>query len=193
MSGLAGSRYFGMFFVFFIAALWLAYYDGVDIFPKGSRGRLASQIFIYAILINQLLTGAYFYVTDFKHSFSQAKNTIGYLKANYLDKQPLAFDGYNAGPPLSAYLGRKIFYLDIDQYGSFCIWKRAYLPYPRKALMEEISTSKYINSFKEFILVTNRDNEVSNNSTYTFDKLAGFEGSIIQGEDYYVYRVIRKQ
>ncbi|HEY2580403.1 MAG TPA: hypothetical protein VGI43_01270, partial [Mucilaginibacter sp.] len=36
MSGLAGSRYFGLFFIYFIAALWLAWYDGVTIFPVGS-------------------------------------------------------------------------------------------------------------------------------------------------------------
>ena len=71
------------------------------------------------------LQDIYMYTADFRKPFSQAKNTIDYLKANHLDTQPLAFDGYNAGPPLSAYLGRKILYLDFDQYGSFCIWKRA--------------------------------------------------------------------
>ncbi|MDB4922022.1 hypothetical protein [Mucilaginibacter sp.] len=195
MSGLAGSRYFGLFFIFFIAALWLAYYDGVTIFPKRNVSfikKWGPQVFIYLILINQLFTGVYMYAADYKQPFSQAKNTIGYLKENHLDTQPLAFDGYNAGPPLSAYLGRKILYLDFDQYGSFCIWKRAYLPYPRRSLMDEISSSRYINSFKEFILVTNRNNEVNNNAAYHFNKLASFEGAVIQGEDYYVYRVTKK-
>jgi hypothetical protein len=195
MSGFAGSRYFGLFFIYFIAALWLAYYDGITIFSVGSVNplkRWGACLFIYVILINQLFTGAYMYYQDFKHPFSQAKNTIGYLKANHLDTQPLAFDGYNAGPPLSAYLGKKIFYLDFDQYGSFCIWKRAYLPYPRRTLMDEISSSSYINNFKEFILVTNRDNEVNNNHAYNFNKLAAFEGAIIDGEDYYIYKVTRK-
>ncbi|WP_426669858.1 hypothetical protein ACPPVU_01190 [Mucilaginibacter sp. McL0603] len=194
MSGLGGSRYFGLFFIYFIAALWLAYYDGVNIFPKGNASLIkkwAPQLFIYVILINQLFTGMYMYAVDFKQPFSQAKNTIDYLKANHLDTQPLAFDGYNAGPPLSAYLGRKILYLDFDQYGSFCIWKRAYLPYPRRSLMDEISSSSHINISKEFILITNRDNEVSNNSTYSFNKLASFEGAVIDGEDYYIYRVTK--
>jgi hypothetical protein len=194
MSGLGGSRYFGLFFIYFIAALWLAYYDGVTIFSKGNVSAIkkwAPQVFIYAILINQFFTGLYMYTTDFKKPFSQAKNTIDYLKANNLDTQPLAFDGYNAGPPLSAYLGRKILYLDFDQYGSFCIWKRTYLPYPRRSLMDEISSSSHIRGSKEFILVTNRNNEVSNNLTYSFNKLASFEGAVIDGEDYYIYRVTK--
>ena len=194
MSGLGGSRYFGLFFIYFVAALWLAYYDGVNIFQKGNGSvikKWAPQVFIYAILINQLFTGIYMYSADFRKPFSQAKNTIDYLKANHLDTQPLAFDGYNAGPPLSAYLGKKILYLDFDQYGSFCIWKRAYLPYPRRSLMDEISSSNHINGPKEFILVTNRDNEVNNNSIYSFNKLASFEGAVIDGEDYYIYRVTK--
>ncbi|HEY4324280.1 MAG TPA: hypothetical protein VGN20_09845 [Mucilaginibacter sp.] len=195
MSGLAGSRYFGLFFIYFIAALWLAHYDGVTIFSVESVNQLkkwGACLFIYTILINQFFTGAYMYYQDYKHPFSQAKNTIDYLKANRLDTQPLAFDGYNAGPPLSSYLGKKIFYLDFDQYGSFCIWKRAYLPYPRRALIDEISSSRYINGFKEFILVTNRDGAVNDNQVYNFNKLAAFEGAIIDGEDYFIYRVTKK-
>ncbi len=194
MSGLGGSRYFGLFFIYFIAALWLAHYDGVILFPKGNVNlikRWVPQVFIYTILINQLFTGIYMYTVDFKKPFSQAKNTINYLKANQLDTQQLAFDGYNAGPPLSAYLGRKILYLDFDQYGSFCIWKRAYLPYPRRSLMNEISSSSHINSSKEFILITNRDNQGNNYLTYNFKKLASFEGAVIDGEDYYIYRVTK--
>jgi len=195
MTGVAGSRYFGIFFIFFIAALWLAYYDEVTLFPKGNVSfikKWASRAFIYIILINQLFTGLYMYSIDFKQPFSQAKNTISYLQSNHLTTQPLAFDGYNAGPPLSAYLGRKILYLDMDQYGSFCIWKQAYLPYPRRALMDEINSSQHINGLKEFILVTNRNDGITDNATYTFNKLASFEGAVIEGEDYYIYRAIKK-
>ena len=191
MAGMAGTRYFGVFFLFFIVAMWLAYYDGVLMFPSMSKavGQFASRLFIYCILVIQFFTGIYFYIADFTKPFSQAKNTVNYITAHHLDNASLVVDGYNAAPPLSAYLGRKIFYLDIDQYGSFCIWKKVYLPFPRKALMDEITGSVYVNRFKEFILITNRNNEAVNNATYTFTKLAAFEGAIIQGEDYYVYRV----
>ncbi|HEY4195221.1 MAG TPA: hypothetical protein VGM63_06785, partial [Mucilaginibacter sp.] len=50
MSGLGGSRYFGLFFIYFIAALWLAYYDGVTIFPKEHKDPIkkwSPQVFIY--------------------------------------------------------------------------------------------------------------------------------------------------
>ncbi|HTD39417.1 MAG TPA: hypothetical protein VK671_02265 [Mucilaginibacter sp.] len=195
MSKLGGSRYFGLYVVFFIVALWLAYYDGVTIFPRENLSfirKWAPSVFIYAILIIQFFTGIYMYYIDIKQPFSNAENTIDYLKSNHLDTLPLAFDGYNAGPPLSAYLGRKIYYLDIDQFGSFCIWKQAYLPYPRRSLTNEIASSHYIHSFKEFILITNRNNEFNDSSVYNFNKLASFEGAVIEGEDYYVYRVTKK-
>ncbi|MDP9076921.1 MAG: hypothetical protein M3O71_05820 [Bacteroidota bacterium] len=195
ISGLAGSRYFGMFFIFFISALWLANYDGVEMFSKNNRSFITKwvpQIFIYGILINQLFTGIFMYCVDFAKPFSQAKNTIAYLTATHLDNQPLLVDGYDAGAPLSAYLGRKVFYLDIDQLGSYCIWKKSYLPNPRKNLMDEISSSTYANSFREFILITNRDGAVNNNEAYNFTRLASFEGAVIKGEDYYIYRATKK-
>jgi hypothetical protein len=195
ISGLSGTRYFGMFFIFFIAALWLAWYDGVLIFPEGNVSpfkKIASQLFIYLILINQLFTGLYLYYKDYRYPFSQAKNAVGYLKANHLDTQPLAFEGYNAGPAFSAYLGRKIFYLDIDQYGSFCIWKRAYFPKQRRSLTSEILASQRLSSFKQFILVTNTYITANDSNAYNFNKLAAFEDAIIDGENYFVYRVTKK-
>jgi hypothetical protein len=40
VTGAAGTRYFGLYVIFFISALWLAYYDGVTIFPKRNTGFL---------------------------------------------------------------------------------------------------------------------------------------------------------
>jgi hypothetical protein len=193
ITGAAGTRYFGLYFIFFIAALWLAYHDGVTIFPKGNTGfirKWGPRAFIYIILTDQLFTGVYMYGKDFKAPFSQANNTISYLKANHLETGFLAVDGYC--PTLSAYLGKKTFYLNTDQYGSFCIWKRAYIPYPRRSLIDEISSSRYIKKFKTFILISNRSSEANNGGTWQFNKLASFEGAIIEGEDYYVYRVTKK-
>ena len=58
--------------------------------------------------------------------------------------------------------------------------------------MDEISSSHYLNGLRQFILITNRDNEVYNNAAYTFNKLASFEGAVIEGEDYCIYRVIKR-
>jgi hypothetical protein len=151
---------------------------------------MGPRAFIYIILIDQLFTGVYMYRKDFKAPFSQAKNTIAYLKVNHLDTAFLAVDGYC--PTLSAYLERKTFFLDNDQNGSFCIWKRAYIPYPRKSLMDEISSSRYIKNFKTFILISNRDNNVTKDKVWQFNKLASFEGAIIDNENYYVYKVTKK-
>jgi hypothetical protein len=192
-TGAAGTRYFGLYVIFFISALWLAHYDGVTIFPAGNPGfimKWAPRAFIYIILIDQLFTGIYMYHKDFTAPFSQANNTIAYLKANHLDKEQLAVDGYC--PTLSAYLGRKVFYLDNGQYGSFCIWKQAYFHNPRQPLMDEITSSGFIQNAKTFILITNRDNEVNNSMVWQFNKLASFQGAIIEGEDYYVYKVTKK-
>jgi hypothetical protein len=194
MTGLAGSRYFGLYFMFFLAALWLAYYDGVIMFPAINDGIIRKwmpQAFIYTILFIQLCTGLFMYTADYRKPFSEAKNTINFLKENHLDNNPLVVDGYTAGPPLSAYLGRKVYYLDIDQFGSFAIWKKAYLPNPRKPISAELAASMYLKNIKKFILITNREYTPGVNPAYRFDKLSAFNGAIIKGEDFSVYRITR--
>jgi len=77
ITGAAGTRYFGLYVIFFISALWLAYYDGVTIFHRGNPGfikKWVPQIFIYIILIDQLFTGVYMYSKDFTAPFSQANS-----------------------------------------------------------------------------------------------------------------------
>jgi len=192
MTGLAGSRYFGLYFIFFIAALWLAHYDGVAIFPNEDRRRIKKwmpRAFIYSILSLQLFSGIFMYVADYKKPFSEAKNMVSFLKEHCFDQDPLIVDGYTAGPSVSAYLGRKVYYLDIDQPGSFVIWKKSNLPSPRKFFAEEMVSSNYLKNFNQFILITNREYPLRSNAVYQFEKLATFDKALIKGENYAVYRV----
>jgi len=195
MTGLAGSRYFGLFFILFIAAIWLAYYDGVAIFPAEDRGPIKQWMppaFIYTILGMQLFAGIFMYVADCRKPFSEAKNVVSFIKEHNFDKLPLVVDGYTAGPSLSAYLGRRVYYLDIDRPGSFVVWKKTYLPSPRKLFAEEVVSSNYLKNVNQFILITNREYLLRSNAVYRFEKLATFDKALIKGENYDVYRVRRR-
>lgn len=195
MTGLAGSRYFGLFFIFFIAGLWLAHYDGVAIFPNEDRSlikRWMPGAFIYIILVMQLFAGIFMYVADNRKPFSEAEHTISFLKEHDFEQGPLVIDGYTAGPSLSAYLGRKVYYLDIDQTGSFVIWKKSNIPSPRKLFAGEMAASTYLKNVKQFILVTNREYPLRSNTVYQFEKLATFDKALIKGENFDIYRVTKR-
>jgi hypothetical protein len=200
MSQMTGSRYYGVFFIYFIAAIWLADYESVNVLlinknAKRSVINVAAICIFYLVLFTQLLAGAFIYEQDYTRPFSQGKNTVKFIQDQHLDRLPVVVDGYNAGPVLSAYFRHPVYYLDIDMTGSNYLGTKVFDPVNRKSLYEEMEESKYLPVLKEFILVSNRedcDSEIKNEPfRYRFDKLNAFQGAIIVAENYYVYRVIK--
>jgi len=199
VSQMTGSRYFGMFFIYFIAAIWLASHEGANVLlinnsQKRSKINIAAVALFYIILVTQVLAGAYIYEQDYTRPFSQGKNTVQYIRDQHLDRLPIVVDGYNAGPVLSAYFRHPVYYLDIDSEGSVFITKNTVNSTGKIPLMEEIKQSKYLASLNEFILITNRANcgeEIDDSSMFQFNKLQSFQNAIIISENYSVYKAAR--
>jgi len=138
------------------------------------------------------------YTQDISRPFSQSKNTVDYIKSLPGANQVIAVDGYNTGPMFSAYLGRKLYYLDIDRIGSFCVWKKTYFPVPRLTIAQELVQSTYLQGLDQFILISNRQIDTAaiyarrvGSGVFHFTLLKDFDNSII-GEDFHVYRVTGK-
>jgi hypothetical protein len=199
----AAARYFGMIFIFFLAAYWISKYDMSEnklkrISILNNRRLNLSAIFIlYTSLFCQLFTGVYAYAEDYVHPFSQARNTVNFLRNNKLNEGVIVVDGYNSGPPLSAYLQKKLFYININQSGSFCYWKKSFFPAHKATLQQEIALSNYVNPLNQFVLISNKpideinDEFISGNNTSKIKELQRFENSIVQSENYYVYLVTK--
>jgi hypothetical protein len=197
---LAASRYFGMVYIYFLAACWMTGNDSGDVFSmEHLKARPLLRLFLrtslYGILIAQILIGAFALEQDFSRPFSQAKNAIEYIRDRGLTGQEVAVDGYNSGPMLSAYLGRMVYYLDISQTGSWVYWKTSYFPNPRRTLDDEMSRSAYLQGLDKFILIANRQEDPKaltfGNSTFRLELLDRFENSILVAENFYVYQVTR--
>jgi hypothetical protein len=197
---LAATRYFGMVYIYFLAACWMTCYDSGDVFslkqlPGPPAFRLFLQSSFYLILFAQIVIGLFALEQDFTRPFSQSKNTIGYIQDQHLAGQQIAVDGYNAGPVLSAYLGRQIYYLDIGQPGSWIYWKKSYWSNPRRTIEQEMSGSAYLQGLDKFILISNRRldtrNMRSGNKSFQLAPLDSFVNSILIGENYYISQVTR--
>lgn len=197
---LAGSRYFGMVYIYFLAACWMASYRSGDVFslanlPGGPYIKLFFRGSLYLVLVAQILIGIFALEQDFSRPFSQAKNTIDYIRQEQLSNQEIAVDGYNAGPMLSAYLGRPVYYLDIGQPGSWVIWRTSYFPNPRRTIEQEMSRSAYLQGLDKFVLISNRKAQLRKwelgNNAFRLDSLNSFENSILVAENFYVYQVTR--
>jgi hypothetical protein len=104
----AGYRHHGHYFVVFVLGLWLA----AAIAEGRPYGRQLAAAFT-ALLTIQVGVGAYFAVEDIERPFSYSKEVAQYIQqlpphSAVVVAQP-EFLSY-IGPPLSAYLGRRVYY-----------------------------------------------------------------------------------
>lgn len=193
---MTAARYFGMVFIFFIAAAWMTADGNRRVLarwavPATALGRGWRMAWV-AILIIQVLVGAYAYTEDLRRPFSQSQNAAEFLQSLRPAGFPVVVDGYTAGPMLCAYLGTKLYYLTTGGPGSFCVWREEYFPNPRQGIAEELADRPGLRRYREFILVSNRllgaDSTLVARQGYRLTPLSSFENSIA-GENYFIYKV----
>lgn len=189
---MTANRYFGMVYIFFIAALWLAVDGpgellGPALVPGGAVLRRVWWAGWLAILVVQVMVGLYALGEDIRRPFSQSRNTADFLRDGAAGR-PVVVDGYTAGPQLCAYLERRLYYLTLRGEGSFCVWRKENFPSPRLSIAEEFSRNPGLTDMGEFILVSNRNLGDAIVAGYRLTPLKSFENSIV-GENYYVYQV----
>lgn len=194
---MTASRYFGMVFVFFLAALWMGGTFGMaaDFGRERVFGMRAMPVWVrgclYGVLAVQSVVGVFAWVQEVRLPFSESRETASFLKGRGM----VVVDGYNIGPMLCAYLEGNVYYLATGSEGSFCVWKKGYFPRPRPSVAEEMAGCKGLP--ERFVLVTNRDlgggadSGISaagaGGSEFRLTLLKSFTNSII-GENFFVYQ-----
>lgn len=200
LTAIEASRYYGMAFIFFIAAAWLTGIKSENIFSieKVRTGHLKTRMFyglFYCILIGNLFCGAYALANTVGRPFTDAKKAAQYIKTNNLDSEIVVVAGYWPGPPLSAYLGKKVFYLNIDEQGSYLYWKKSYFEFTFRPLVQQLSQSTYIATKNRFLFVSGRPVPlspiISGNNIFQFTPLDSFTGAMLIPH-YYIYRLNKK-
>jgi len=192
---MTASRYFGMVYIYFLAAAWMGADDSGPVFslaaiPWNRRAGRLLQVVLAGVLAIHVVVGVYALEQDIRWPFSQARNTADYLRTLQPSGRVVVVDGYNSGPQLCAYLGGRVFYLTTGAEGSFCVWRRAYFPTPRPSIDEEVERNPGLRRLGEFILVSNRRlgaDSIRPAGGYRLTALRYFENSIT-GENYFVYQ-----
>jgi hypothetical protein len=199
-------RHCGFIFIAFIIALWLsAYAEKNDFWFSNKKYRRIfyftdrySSHFVYAVLIIQLVSSGIAYSLDIMLPFSEGKTVVLYLKENKLSDKTIAIDNQGAGPPVSSYLDKKVFYPATGEYGSFCKWNIIPSALDQTTLFSRIEKIKE----NDFILVLNEPlfhltskisgTQVFANEKMTIFYLAEFDKGIVRNENYWVYDLKRK-
>jgi hypothetical protein len=198
---MTAARYFGMVYIYFLAACWMAGNSAGDPFslrqlPGPPVMKQILRCSFIALLVLHVLAGIFAYEQDYRRPFTQAKNAIDYIRDRGLAGEEVTVDGYNAGPMLSAYLGRPVFYLDIDQPGSWIYWKVSYFPRPRKTIEQELTAcTAHLQGLDKFILISNRKLDIKeielDGNRFEFAAVSSFENSILMSENFYTYQATR--
>jgi len=178
------TRYFGMVYIYFLAAWWLA------------GGELAGvvrpvRLVLYGILSVQVVVGLIAYEQDIIRPFSSSKDVADFLRERGLDKELVLVDGYNGVPMVSAYLGKPLYCTTADLSGSYVVWKTRYWPRPRPKIGEEIARSSYLQGLDRYVLVSNLKLDtgriVVGKKSWTLACLASFTNSVVK-EHYFIYQ-----
>ncbi len=109
-------RYAGTLLFVAIAACWTAPPIGTLRWPAIRSG------YVGALLLVQALGGLSITWHAAVRPFSQARASVRCVLRSERPGLPVVVDRYDAGAPVSAYLGRPVYHPERAAYGSFCLW-----------------------------------------------------------------------
>ena len=197
---LSASRFHGIFTLIIISGLWIASYHTQKSFllhrciPPIILDK-TRNVLIVVIFGLQLCSGLFAYVSDIARPFTQARNSISYLKNEGLHHKAIVTKACD-GTALSAYLEQPIFFIRQNAYCSYCQWEKS-------NSVEVLSKEKVLNALNiltreqsESIIFISYDPIFSiSDSKWVHDEhlkyrlLQGFENSILNKGNYYLYEV----
>ncbi len=199
---IAGVRYFGYITLLLITSLWLSKYspEKNTLFPekiylklKRFNSRFKVSI-MYSILFIQFFSSLIVYSLDLSKPFSEGKEVAEYLVEKNYAQDNIVVSHQSSAPPISAYLNKKLFYAEANEFGSFCKWNTHPFVIDKEELISRLKKS----NFQKSILVLNdslfQDFGDSSLPVYSDAQLkifylAKFDKGIMKSENYRLYEV----
>ena len=182
---LGSPRHYGMLYIILITSLWLAQTEG-NINNKPIRYQ---RTFILTILIAQVLAGIVAYGRDLTLPFSASRDTSNYIKHHKLENYTIVGSEDFAISPISGYLGKKIYYPEIKDYGSYVLFNG------HRKIVDDLEVVKQAtdlikNKQDKILLILNHDIEPNTKKDdITIEPIEKFNNSLISNEQYYLYLI----
>lgn len=202
---IVGSRHCGFIFLAFLVSLWLEksmVQKPFNVHPVLlSAKQFLSKPFLIIILLIQVFAGMYAYVKDICFPFSESKSTSAYIKSMPSENTLVALSNHFSGPPVSAYLKKKIFYIENYSYQSFCLWNTRPFMISNQSILEKVNSLRKETPVNQTILLVlnyNLNDSLGSLSLSTkfpeikFTFLRQFDKSMMRSENYYLYMVDQK-
>src|SRR5436190_3883393 len=125
-TALMHSRYCGYLLIALVVCYWLSEYYPEKKYDStmASFGKRISKPFFTTILSFSVIGAIVAYSMEIQYKFSPSKEVGNYIKENKLDSLPVVGITDFTISPLATYLDKKLFYPQMNAFGSFTIWSK---------------------------------------------------------------------
>jgi len=182
-------RHFGHLFVAFIACFWISAKLKEEPVPRSLLEWLSPGLAAQRKTILTCLLGVHVMVAvivsgvDWKRPFSQGKAAAAFLRNKGLAERFVVSRDY-AGETIAGYLDRGVYYTGGQGIGTFIVWNQNWRRYPENPIE---SATEFANKRHEDVLIVS--SSPLENAAGVAHSMAEFTGSIVQDEEFYIYRI----
>ena len=123
-TALMHSRYCGYLLIGLVVCYWLSeYYPEKKYYSiLSGLGKKISRSFLTVVLALNVIGAIVAYSVEIQYKFSPSKEVANYIKENKLDSLPIVGVTDFTISPIATYLDKKIYYPQMNDFGSFTIW-----------------------------------------------------------------------
>ncbi|MBM3296419.1 MAG: hypothetical protein FJY83_02345 [Candidatus Aminicenantes bacterium] len=187
------TRHYGHLFIAFVAALWMAGErrgrpDGSPGLRSGISGSRFIKAGLSAVLLLHFLAGLLAYAMDFRHQFSQGKNTARFIRHKGFDRLPIVAHMLGPCVPVAGYLDRPLYYVAKGVWGtySFAASRRPWVVSAEDVLADAELQGR-IHKSDCLIVLSLPLLERSRPQGKRLIKVGQSPPAIVAGEEYYLY------
>ena len=202
-TNLLWARYSGFLFIILIVCYWLAYYypdkkhHNSFLLSLSKFGKKIQTPFLILVLSANVIGAMVAYSKDYTFKFSRSKDVANYIRENKLDTLTIVGSPDFVVCPLATYLDTKIFYPQMNDYGTYCIWNKS-----RKNIFHDVDCYNSIVNLMtrekktKVLYVTSYLSHYKDGKPFDkgliakdikIDLLKSFEAEIVDDEGYYLY------
>ncbi len=188
---MVSTRHCGFIFMILIFSFWLQ----KILYPVEVEKNKLYQKIATVVLSLQVLSGIYLYAADIRQPFSNSKAVAAYVEKNNLENKEIFLSNLSSGPPVSAYLNKKIIYPETGEKNSFCKWNTWPFILTKvdfeKKLNELVKNDTSVLVLNTYYLERDLYNSIDGLSGFKVIKLATFDNPMVTVENYNVYYLIK--
>lgn len=194
-----GSRHYGFHYLILVLAMWIyqASKKSTNSLQNQSAKTFPHQLFRFIFTV-QLIAGLILFFSHLSTPYSASRVTAQYIKEQQLDTEMIMGNPDTAMTSISGYLDKKIYYPEIQNFGSFAQWstrRDVTLDDVFREAMQLLSPLNNSQETQRLLLILNQNLEDSTviiyeqNNLIEIEFIKKFEQSWHSGERYYLYWV----